>query len=131
MPTILATRASPSEAVDLVGRGLPWREADALAAALGVTLEKLAALADIPSATFFRRKSARRFTSRESDHLMRFMRLWWLALDVFEDEDGARRWLGAPQVGLAGRVPLEYASTEAGAREVEDLLRRIDFGLAG
>ena len=48
---------------------------------------------------------------------------------MFESKDGAREWLKAPQFGLSGAVPLEYARTEAGARAVEDLVRRIDYGV--
>jgi putative toxin-antitoxin system antitoxin component (TIGR02293 family) len=127
--TILAERPTTGRAVHLVERGLPWANAEALAKALAVTLDVLAALLDIPAATFYRRKRVRRFSKQESDRLMRFARLWWLACDVFEDEDGARGWLKASQLGLGGAVPLEYAATEAGAREVEDLLRRIDYGV--
>jgi putative toxin-antitoxin system antitoxin component (TIGR02293 family) len=126
---LASARRSPRRAIDLIERGLPWREAEALAADLAVPLERLASLLDIPSATFFRRRRARRFSRQESDRLVRFKRLWWLACDVFEDEDGARSWLETPQLGLGGAVPVEFASTEAGAREVEDLLRRIDYGL--
>jgi len=32
-------------------------------------------------------------------------------------------------VGLGGETPLEYAETEVGAREVEDLLGRIEYGV--
>ncbi|HWH91978.1 MAG TPA: MbcA/ParS/Xre antitoxin family protein, partial [Candidatus Binatia bacterium] len=31
--------------------------------------------------------------------------------------------------GLGGAVPLDYASTETGAREVEDLLGRIKYSV--
>ncbi len=48
--------------------------------------------------------------------------------EVFENEESARRWLKRPQIGLGGKVPLELLKTEAGAREVEDLLVRIDHG---
>jgi uncharacterized protein (DUF2384 family) len=34
-----------------------------------------------------------------------------------------------PQFGLGGAVPLEYAETEVGAREVENLLGRIEHGV--
>lgn len=129
MRTILTTRPPTAKAVGLIERGLPWIEAEALAAALGVSLDHLASLLDIPQATFFRRKKARRFSKQESDRLMRFTRLWWLACDVFENEDAAKAWLKTPQFGLDGAIPLEYAATEAGAREVEDLLRRIDYGV--
>jgi len=46
-----------------------------------------------------------------------------------EDEHLARRWLSSPQRGLGGAVPLDYAETEIGAREVEDLLGRIEYGV--
>lgn len=120
---------APARVVELVERGLTWSDAVELAKALDVTLDRLASLVRIPAATFYRRKRARRFSRQESDRLMRFARLWTLAVDVFEDEEGARTWLGAPQFGLSGEVPLEYAATEAGAREVENLLRRIGYGV--
>ena len=129
MPTIIARQPPVSKAVALVERGLPWANVEALADALDVTLDRLAALLDIPPATFYRRKKARRLARQESDRLMRFARLWWLARNVFESEAGARSWLTAPQFGLRGAVPLEYAGTETGAREVEDLLRRIEYGV--
>ena len=46
-----------------------------------------------------------------------------------ESEANARQWLNAPQFGLGGAIPLEYAGTEVGAREVEDLLGRIEYGV--
>jgi uncharacterized protein (DUF2384 family) len=41
----------------------------------------------------------------------------------------ARVWLKFPQRGLGGAVPLDYAETEVGAREVDNLLGRIDYGV--
>jgi putative toxin-antitoxin system antitoxin component (TIGR02293 family) len=38
-------------------------------------------------------------------------------------------WLRRPQPGLGGRVPLELLVTQAGADQVETLLRRIDYGV--
>lgn len=51
------------------------------------------------------------------------------AVEAMEGEERARRWLSSPQVGLGGAVPLDYAETEVGAREVEDLLGRIEYGV--
>lgn len=129
MGTIIDTPPAPTKAVKLVERGLTWVNVEALASALDITHERLASLLDIPSATFYRRKRTRRLSSQESDRLMRFARLWRLACDVFESEEGARAWLTAEQFGLLGAVPLEFARTETGAHEVEDLLRRVDYGL--
>ncbi|PYJ36479.1 MAG: hypothetical protein DME81_10160 [Verrucomicrobia bacterium] len=51
------------------------------------------------------------------------------ATDVFGEIDKARAWLKHPQYGLGGAVPLDYAETEIGAREVDNLLGRIDYGV--
>ena len=51
------------------------------------------------------------------------------AIEALESEAKARCWLTSPQLGLGGAVPLEYAGTEVGAREVEELLGRIAYGV--
>jgi putative toxin-antitoxin system antitoxin component (TIGR02293 family) len=51
------------------------------------------------------------------------------AVEVMESEENARQWLASPQLGLGGAIPLDYATTEVGAREVEDLLGRIEYGV--
>jgi putative toxin-antitoxin system antitoxin component (TIGR02293 family) len=60
---------------------------------------------------------------------MRFWRIIQHATKVFGTVDRARQWLKYPQRGLGGAVPLDYASSEIGAREVDDLLGRIDYGV--
>ena len=51
------------------------------------------------------------------------------AVEVLGDEEEAWRWLEREQWGLGGAVPLQHAKTESGAREVEVLLGRIDYGV--
>jgi putative toxin-antitoxin system antitoxin component (TIGR02293 family) len=60
---------------------------------------------------------------------LRFARLLGQAVQLFGGLEEARQWLKAPQRGLGGAVPLDYAQTETGAREVENLLGRIDYGV--
>jgi len=128
MTTVLAPLPSPAVAVSLVEQGLRWRDAVFLASKLQIPLEELARYIGVSSGTFFSRKN-KRFTADESDHLMRFATIWNCAMNAFEDEVGAATWLKEGQIGLGGAVPLEYARTETGARRVETLLNRIDFGL--
>jgi putative toxin-antitoxin system antitoxin component (TIGR02293 family) len=130
MKKLLAPPIEASRATELVQRGLPWHEIEFLSKELDVTLGELAELVGISAPTFFRRRRAKRFTTDESDHIMRFARLWSLALDVFGNETGARTWLKEEAFGLGGRIPLQVAKTETGAREVETLLHRIDYGVA-
>jgi putative toxin-antitoxin system antitoxin component (TIGR02293 family) len=109
--------------------GLPVVELDALRASLDLPMDRLAALLGISKATLHRRKAAGRLDPTESDRVLRFARLLGKAIEVLESAENARCWLSAGQVGLGGAVPLEYAGTEVGAREVEDLLVRIAYGV--
>ena len=52
------------------------------------------------------------------------------AVKLFEgDVKGAKRWLRAPKLALGGKTPLDLASTETGARQVEDLIGRLEHGV--
>jgi putative toxin-antitoxin system antitoxin component (TIGR02293 family) len=75
------------------------------------------------------KQRAPRLTPAQSDRLYRLARLVALAEEVFEDRERAHSWLRQAQRGLGGRVPLELMRTEVGAREIEDLLGRIEYGV--
>jgi putative toxin-antitoxin system antitoxin component (TIGR02293 family) len=123
------TAFTPSSMIEVIQIGLPIKELDALQTSLGVPIETLAPKLGISKATLHRRKNAGRLAPEESDRVVRFARLMGKAIDVFESEEAARRWLLSPQVGLGKAVPLDFAETEVGAREVEDLLGRIEHGV--
>jgi len=120
---------APSVLIEALKVGLPIQELDSLRASLNLPMDRLAPLLGISKATLHRRKSAGRLDPAESDRVLRFARLMGKAIEFLETEENARSWLSAPQVGLGGAVPLEYAATEVGAREVEDLLGRIAYGV--
>jgi putative toxin-antitoxin system antitoxin component (TIGR02293 family) len=67
---------------------------------------------------------------QESDCRARFARIEALAEDVFGDARNANRWLREGLAILGGKSPLEVAQTAAGARVVEQLLAKIDWGAA-
>ena len=92
-------------------------------------MERLGAMLGLSKATLHRRRSGGRLGSTESDRIVRFARLMGKAVEVMESNENARKWLNSPQVGLGGAMPLDYAETEVGAREVEDLLGRIEHGV--
>jgi len=86
----------------------------------------------VPKATLARRRrTARRLLNRdESDRIARVARIWALAMDVWKSETAARRFLSDPHPLLGGRVPRDFAiESELGAREVEDLLGRLKYGI--
>lgn len=122
-------RFTPNRLIQSLKQGLDVRELDELQESLDVPMERLVPMLGISKATLHRRKASGRLDPAESDRVVRFARLMGRAVEVMESEENARRWLSAPQFGLGGAVPLEYAESELGAREVEDLLGRIEHGV--
>jgi len=118
-----------SKIIAFIQDGLPVHELDALQASLDLPMETLATKLGISKATLHRRKAEGRLDPAESDRVVRFARLMGQAVKVFGAEAEAREWLNTPQFGLGGAVPLDYAETEIGAREVENLLGRIEYGV--
>jgi len=117
---------NPAMLIAMVRAGLPVSELDALQKTLDVPIDKLAPKLGMSKATLHRRKLAGRLEPDESDRVVRFARLMGKAVEVFESEDSARAWMSSPQFGLGGETPLDYATTELGAREVQNLIGRID-----
>jgi putative toxin-antitoxin system antitoxin component (TIGR02293 family) len=70
------------------------------------------------------------YSIEESDRVVRLTRIQALAEDVFGDVQRANRWLREPLGILDGKSPLEVARTEAGARLIEQLLAKLDWGAA-
>lgn len=52
------------------------------------------------------------------------------AIRVFGDPDKALRWLSKPKQSLGGATPISMLGTEHGRQGVEDMLVRIDHGMA-
>lgn len=80
----------------------------------------------ISRATLSRRT---RLKPAESERVERIARIMALAEHVWENGEDARAFLHEPHPMLDGRSPLEMAQTELGARRVEQLLTRLEYGL--
>lgn len=97
---------------------------------LGIPEKKLAEIISLPQTTLIKRKKRGYFSPMESERLYRIFRLFKKAVEVFDDNPAyAREWLKSAAYGLDGAIPLEFAKSEIGAREVETLLIRIDEGV--
>jgi putative toxin-antitoxin system antitoxin component (TIGR02293 family) len=81
----------------------------------------------VPEATYKRRT---RLTPAESERTERLARVIATAEFVWDEQDAAHRWLHAPHPELSGRTPIQCAMSELGARQVEDLLDKIFYGLS-
>lgn len=122
-------RHSGASLIAAIEQGLPIHELKKLTSTLGISPEKAALLLGTSTATLNRRTKAGRLAPSESDRLIRFARLAGMAAQVMGSPEAGKNWLRAPQYGLGGGIPLEFARTEIGAREVENLLGRIEHGV--
>lgn len=92
--------------------------------------ETLLTLMQMSSRTLHRRKEEKRLRPDESDRLLRATRVYYKTLELFEeDKQQATHWLTSFQPALGGSTPLDYAATELGAREVEALIGRLEYGI--
>ena len=116
--------------VERVEEGLSYRELEQLRESVGLSREEISDLVQIRPRTLDRRKKEGRLHPDESDRVLRAARVFGRAITLFEgNAGGALGWLSSPQKALGGAVPLEMARTEIGAREVEDLIGRLEQGV--
>jgi putative toxin-antitoxin system antitoxin component (TIGR02293 family) len=109
--------------------GLDFGEFEALRRQLDVSLDELSIRLGLSRATIEKRKATGRLSADESGKVVCFARLLGHAVHLFGGLEEARRWLKAPQRILHGAVPLDYAKTDLGAAEVENLLTELDYGI--
>jgi putative toxin-antitoxin system antitoxin component (TIGR02293 family) len=128
--TLGISAANPAELIQQLERGFPFKTLQTFESRTGLALARLAATIGIPERTLARRKVSRRLTPDESERLLRISAIFEDALDLFEgDVAGAVNWLNTPRNVLGDRSPLAYARTETGAREVENLIGRLEHGI--
>ena len=116
--------------LDSVGAGLPFRSYEKLVDASGLSEASVMRWLQLAPRTLQRRKQHGRFDRGESDRLLRAARLLGKAIELFEgNREQATEWLASEQPALGGRVPLSVADTDLGAREVENLMGRLEHGV--
>ena len=126
-PTGFAEEAHPFVHDDIV-RGVPARRVQELIDK-GVLSQK-AVYRAIPERTFKRRLAKRDvLKAPEGDAIARLLRVTEAAFKAFGDEEFARKWLNLPVPSLNDAIPIELAQTDAGARDVEDVLGRFMHGI--
>jgi putative toxin-antitoxin system antitoxin component (TIGR02293 family) len=127
--TLSRAREDSSRLIAELHAGLPATEFEALQRRMDLTAKELTEVTRIAQRTITRRKKEGRLSTDESERLLRIGLLFERARDVLESDESARRWMRTPNRALGGKTPLQYADTEPGAREVEDVLGRIEHGV--
>ncbi len=113
---------------DAIREGFPPAVVEELMHASGLTLKELADSLDLSARSLQRRRRSGRLARFESDRLYRLARIVALAHQSLGDQDRTMRWLKRSNRALGGLAPIEALDTEAGAREVENVIGRIAYG---
>ena len=127
--TLIQKTTAIRQQIEQIRAGLSFRAVQNLQKALDLPMERIASVLGMSRATLHRRKLQGKIDREESEKLVRYRSLLKKAEEVFGDAENAREWLTHPQRGLGNAVPLEFAKSELGAREVENLLGRIEYGV--
>ena len=131
--------AGPLPLIEAVEDGLSLaalnRVAHSLAPADGAFVYRL-----VPRPTLMRRRRARattkgapaaRLSAAEGARLARLAAVWALALEVWSNEDAARRFMFEAHPMLEGRAPVDLVlESELGRPVVEGILGRLMYGSA-
>jgi putative toxin-antitoxin system antitoxin component (TIGR02293 family) len=137
-PVRYRTRGSslglPDSATDdlirAVERGFLFKSLETFSGETGFAPAEVASMVGIPERTFARRKASGRLSPEESERLLRVSSIFEMAVGLFEgDVGGTLEWLTQPKKALGDKVPLAYSRSELGAREVENLIGRLEHGV--
>lgn len=129
--TVFKGRTVPTstELHQRIKRGLPYRSLESVRERLGLSVPETASVLHMPPRTLARRRQTRKLDADESDRLYRIARVAAQAFAVFGMEDKAAAWLRRPNRALNGELPIRLLDTDVGARQVEDVLGRIEHGI--
>lgn len=130
-PKVFKGRRAPTatELRDRVRTGLPYQSLESIRERLNLTLPEAAVVLHVPLRTLARRRHGRKLDADESDRLYRLARIAAQAVGVLGTDEKAAMWLRRPNRALNGEVPLALLDTDLGARQIEDVLGRIEHGV--
>jgi putative toxin-antitoxin system antitoxin component (TIGR02293 family) len=120
---------SLDDLLETVRAGLPFASLEAVMEKFGLERAEAALAIRLPPRTIARRKQERKLRADESDRLVRLARLGAQAAQLFGSEEKAVEWLRRPNRALGRHVPLTLLDNDLGARQVEDVLGRIQHGV--
>lgn len=120
---------SQASVIQQLRAGLKMASVDHLSRKLEVPVLDLAKMTLIAQRTLARRRQEGRLHLDESERVFRLASLFDRACEVLGSAGAARKWCKSSKKALGGKTPFAMSDTELGAREVEDLLGRLEQGV--
>jgi putative toxin-antitoxin system antitoxin component (TIGR02293 family) len=116
--------------LDAISSGIRWSSVNSFLHDSGFTQAELAEFLGLPPRTLARRKEAGSLDEHESERMLRLAEIYEAAVHLFDgDKADAREWLLSPVRGLNNNRPIDFARTDYGAREVRNLIGRLEHGV--
>ena len=114
---------------DAIRAGFPLGVVDSLVGGGILRAAELHALV-VPRRTLaHRRRLGQPLSPKQSDRLIRVVRVVARAEEAIGNAEKARRWLRKPNRSLRGTRPLDLLDNDVGVRLVERILGRVEHGL--
>jgi putative toxin-antitoxin system antitoxin component (TIGR02293 family) len=122
---------SPEELAERVRAGLPFATLSAVMAQYDLARDVVCTILRLSRRNYLRRKEQGRLSPDESDRLYRLARVLAHADRVFEDPAESGDWIRTPNEALGKQQPLALLDTDIGVQRVDQVLGRIEHGIAG
>ena len=111
-----------------VRAGLPFSVFEKVLENFSLSREDVSKALGLSIRTIARRKREQRLSPDDSNKLVRLARIAAQACQVLGGVEKASRWLKSENRALGNQVPLYLLDTEIGARQIEEVLGRIEHG---
>ena len=133
----MASRASQYDAdyltrVSRVREGVPIADAVEVMRAWSIPVARFATVLGVSERQWSRTRSGASnavLSPVTSDRLMRVAQVFAHAKTIFDNHGDAVQWFVTSNPALSGEAPLALLDTDAGCREVDDVLTRLEFGV--
>lgn len=121
---------APVDLVSRVREGIPYAAYERAVNELDLDLTHQARLMAVSVRKLQRmRQTEAALDTAMSDRVVRIMRIFAGALELFADKRRAIKWLRTSNDGLDGAEPLDLLDTDIGAQQVEESLDRLRYGV--
>lgn len=117
------------EIIKTVRNGLPGDVITKVANAYQIQKKDMFNILHLTPKTGQRTVHRKKLTTEKSDHLVRLVKVYERATDVFGCRENAFRWVKTPCLAMGGEVPFNLLDTTEGADLVMDILGRIEHGI--
>lgn len=120
---------SLQDLMEITRQGLTREAVDLIADVLDLSIGELTKYLHVSERTLQRYKPDQELSAELSDRLIQLAKVYAKAVDVFEDEQIAVKWLKQPNRALGDTIPMEYLDNSSGIEIILDELIRIEHGV--